>query len=87
MRCILVSSACAIFLHIKGHVGMDAEIQKAAKRLEKTKQGIERQKKILGDECYKEKVSKELQEVEMNKLKNLKMERNPFGETLSSLSS
>lgn len=77
-----VSSACAVFLHVKGRVDMDAEIQKASKKLEKTKQGIERQKKILGDEGYKEKVSKELQEVEINKLKDLETERSAFEETI-----
>jgi valyl-tRNA synthetase len=61
---------------------MDSEIQKATKKLEKTKQGIERQKKILGDEGYTEKVSKDLQEVEMNKLKDLETERNAFEETI-----
>jgi valyl-tRNA synthetase len=61
---------------------MDAEIQKASKKLEKTKQGIERQKKILGDKDYKEKVSQELQEVEINKLKDLETERSAFEETI-----
>jgi valyl-tRNA synthetase len=61
---------------------MDSEIQKATKKLEKAKQGIERQKKILGDEGYKEKVSKELQEVELNKLKDLETERNAYEETI-----
>ena len=55
---------------------------KASKKLEKTKQGIERQKKILSDKDYQEKVSKELQEVEINKLKDLETERNAFEETI-----
>jgi len=71
-----------VFLHVKDRVDMDAEIMKASKKLEKTKQGIERQKKILGDKDYQEKVSKELQEVEINKLKDLETERNAFEETI-----
>ena len=69
-------------MHVKGRVDIDAEIQKATKKLDKTKQGIERQQKILGDEGYKEKVSKELQEVEINKLKDLETEKNAFEETI-----
>jgi valyl-tRNA synthetase len=77
-----VSSAAAVFLHVKGRVDIDGEISKAIKKLEKTKQGIEKQKKILGDESYKEKVSEELQEVEKRKLADLETERSAFEETI-----
>jgi len=77
-----VSSAAAVFLHVKGRVDIDGEISKASKKLEKTNQGIERQKKILGDEGYKEKVSEELQEVEKRKLGDLEAEAKGFGETI-----
>ena len=77
-----VSSSAAVFLHVKGRVDIDGEISKATKKLEKTKQGIERQKKILGDDGYKEKVSAELQEVEKNKLKDLETEARGFEETI-----
>ena len=61
---------------------MDGEIQKATKKLEKTRQGIERQNKILNDKDYKEKVSQELQEVEMRKLADLETEQKAFEETI-----
>lgn len=77
-----VSSSAAVFLHVKGRVDIDGEIAKASKKLEKTKQGIERQKKILSDEGYKEKVSSELQMVEMRKLADLEAERRGFEETI-----
>ncbi|KAE8447460.1 Valine--tRNA ligase, mitochondrial [Mollisiaceae sp. DMI_Dod_QoI] len=77
-----VSAAASVFLHVKGRVDIDGEISKASKKLEKTKQGIERQQKILGDEGYKEKVAKELQEVEMRKLADLETERKAFEETI-----
>jgi valyl-tRNA synthetase len=77
-----VSSAAAVFLHVKGRVDIDGEISKATKKLEKTKQGIERQNKILGDEGYKEKVSAELQEVERRKLADLEVEMKGFEETI-----
>lgn len=77
-----VSSAAAVFLHVKGRVDIDGEISKASRKLEKTKQGIERQNKILGDEGYKEKVSAELQEVERRKLGDLDAEKRGLEETI-----
>jgi valyl-tRNA synthetase len=67
---------------VKGRVDIDGEIAKASKKLENTKKGIEKQSKILGDKAYQEKVSKELQEVEMGKLKDLEVERSAFEETI-----
>lgn len=77
-----VSASAAVFLHVKGRVDIDGEIQKASKKLEKTRAGIDRQKKILDDPAYKEKVSAELQEVERNKLADLETEKRGFEETI-----
>lgn len=77
-----VSSAAAVFLHVKGRVDIDGEIQKASKKLEKTRMGIERQKKILNDPAYKEKVSQELQEVEKKRLADLETEQRALEETI-----
>jgi valyl-tRNA synthetase len=77
-----VSSAAAVFLHVKGRVDIDGEIQKANKKLDRTQAGIERQKKILNDPAYKEKVSQELQEVEKKKLADLEAEQGAFQETI-----
>lgn len=67
---------------MKGRVDIDGEISKASKKLDKNKQGIERQKKILSDEGFKEKVSKELQAVEEGKLGDLEVERKALEETI-----
>ncbi|EHL01997.1 putative Valyl-tRNA synthetase, mitochondrial [Glarea lozoyensis 74030] len=77
-----VSSSAAVLLHVKGRVDIEAEITKASKKAEATKKGIEKQQKILNDEGYKEKVSKELQEVEKNKLRDLESELKGFEETI-----
>ena len=77
-----MSSAAAVFLHVKGRVDIDGEISKATKKLEKTSQGIERQKKILGDEGYKEKVTQELQDVEKRKLEDLEAEKRGLEESV-----
>jgi valyl-tRNA synthetase len=77
-----VSSAAGVFLHVKGRVDIDAEIQKAAKKLEKTKLGIQKQKKILDDPAYKEKASEALQDIEKRKLGDLETEQKGFEETI-----
>lgn len=69
-------------MHVKGRVDIDGEIQKAAKKLEKTRTGIERQRKILDDPAYQQKVSKELQEIERKKLGDLETEQRGFEETI-----
>ncbi|KAK6615183.1 valyl-tRNA synthetase, partial [Botrytis cinerea] len=77
-----ISSAAAVFLHVKGRVNIDGEIEKAAKKLEKTRTGIEKQRKLLDDPAYQEKVSKELQEIERKKLGDLETEQRGFEETI-----
>lgn len=67
---------------MKGRVDIDGEISKASKKLDKTKQSIDKQKKILNDEDYRGKVAKELQEVEERKLADLETERAAFEETI-----
>jgi valyl-tRNA synthetase len=78
-----VSSSAAVFLYVKDRVDIDAEIAKAAKKLEKTQIGIDKQKKILDDPGYKEKVSKELQDAERKKLADLEAEKKGFEETIN----
>ncbi len=63
-----VSSSAAVFLHVKGRVDIDEEIRKAQAKLQKASEGAAKQRKILGDPNYQEKVSAELQEVEKKKL-------------------
>lgn len=77
-----VSSAAAVFLHVKGRVDIDSEIQKATKKLEKTFASIGKQKKLVDDPAYREKASQELQEVEKKRLLDLETERRGFEETI-----
>lgn len=78
-----VSSAAAVFLHVKGRVDIEAEIQKAHKKLQKSKMGIDKQRKILDDPNYKNKVSEALQEVEKKKLADLETEQRGFEESIA----
>lgn len=78
-----IPTDAAVFVHVKGRVDIDHEITKATKKLGKTKLGIEKQLKILNGESYKEKVSKEVQQAEESKLKDLETQRKALEETIT----
>ncbi|KAH9205520.1 valyl-tRNA synthetase-like protein [Leptodontidium sp. 2 PMI_412] len=78
-----ISTDAAVFVHVKGRVDVDHEITKATKKLGKTKLGIEKQLKILNDESYNEKVSKEVQQAEESKLKDLETQGKALEETIT----
>jgi len=69
-----VSSSAAVFLHVKGRVDINEKISKAQAKLQKPSEGAAKQKKILADPNYKQKVSEELQEVERRKLADYESE-------------
>lgn len=71
-----------MFLHVKGRVDIDGEIQKATKKLEKITTGILKQKKIIDDPVYKEKASTALQDIEKRRLADLETEKKGFEETI-----
>ncbi|KAG9243680.1 tRNA synthetases class I-domain-containing protein [Calycina marina] len=78
-----ISTDAAVFVHVKGRVDIDHEITKATIKLDKTKLAIEKQLKILNDESYKEKVSKEVQQAEESRLKDLEIQRKALEETIT----
>ncbi|CCU79005.1 Valyl-tRNA synthetase [Blumeria hordei DH14] len=82
-----VSSTAVVYLHVKGRVDIESEILKTTVKLAKTTQGIERQKKILGDKNYQAKVSEELQDFERKKLRDLEVEKNTFEVTIKQFES
>lgn len=77
-----VSSDLTVFLHVKGNVDLDTEISKANKKLSKTRENIQKQQKLVGSADFKEKVAKELQEVEETKLRDFEIEERTFAETI-----
>ncbi|KAH0562274.1 hypothetical protein GP486_003034 [Trichoglossum hirsutum] len=81
-----ISSSAAVFLHvkryIKGRVDIDAEITKAQTKLRKATDGAQRQRKILDDPAYQQRVSKELQEVEQKKLADFEAEIQNYAESI-----
>lgn len=77
-----VSAEAVVYLRVTGRVNIDAEIAKAQKKLDKTRQGVQKQRKILDDPTYKSKVSQELQETERKRLADLESEERGFEETI-----
>ncbi|KAH8675652.1 tRNA synthetases class I-domain-containing protein [Xylariales sp. PMI_506] len=77
-----VSSAAAVFLHVKGRVDIDNEIGKATKKLEKTQAAIKKQEKLLADPGYQQKVAMALQEADKKKLGDLQSEATGFEGTI-----
>jgi valyl-tRNA synthetase len=77
-----VSSAATVFLHVKGRVDIDNEIDKANKKLQKTRAAIQKQQKLLNDTAYQQKASVSLQEQDRKKLADLESEANGFEGTI-----
>ncbi|KAI9698483.1 MAG: Valine--tRNA ligase, mitochondrial [Candelina mexicana] len=78
----VVSSDAAVYLHVKGRVDIDAEISKAMGKLKKASDGAARQRKILDDPSYREKVKEELQETERKKLRDFEAEGRSYEESI-----
>lgn len=77
-----VSSSAAVFLRVKGRVDLDAEIAKAAKKLDRTQAAIAKQQKLLADQGYLAKVSAEQQEGDRRRLADYESEARGFEATI-----
>jgi valyl-tRNA synthetase len=69
-----LGASATVFLDIKGRVDIDKEISKAKDRLKKATEAVTRQKKILGEEGFEEKVSDVVKEIEKEKLRTAEAE-------------
>ncbi|KAK9422004.1 putative valine--tRNA ligase [Seiridium unicorne] len=77
-----VSSAATVFLHVKGRVDIDSEIDKANKKLQKTRASIQKQQKLLNDKAYQEKADASLQEQDRKRLADFENEAKGFEGTI-----
>lgn len=77
-----VSSGAAVFLLVKGLVDLDAEIDKATKKLSKARQAVDKQRKILTDPAYLQKVAFATQEADRRRLADLESEARGFEGTI-----
>lgn len=63
-----VSASTAVFLDVRGHVNIDEEISKAQQKMKKASDSAAKQKKLIGSDEFKQKVSAAVQEEEQKKL-------------------
>jgi valyl-tRNA synthetase len=78
----VVSSAAAAFLEVKGRVDVAAEINKAQTKLKKARQTVTKQKSLLGDVGFGEKVSEAVKDLEQKKLVEAEAEIENYEKTI-----
>ncbi|KAF2204598.1 valyl-tRNA synthetase-like protein, partial [Delitschia confertaspora ATCC 74209] len=69
-----IGSSATAFLDIRGRVDIDKEISKAQERLKKASEVVQKQKKIMGEEGWEEKVSGAVKEMERERLRGAEVE-------------
>lgn len=69
-----VSSSATVFLLVKGHIDIDAEIEKAQRKLGRATESLKKNRDILDGEGYHKNVSEEVWEAQKQKVKNAEAE-------------
>ncbi|KAI5861848.1 tRNA synthetases class I-domain-containing protein [Durotheca rogersii] len=77
-----VSSAAAVFLHVKGRVDIDDEIARAARKLARTRAALAKQQRLVDDPSYRQKVAPALQDADRKRLADLASEAKGFEGTI-----
>ncbi|KAJ0121319.1 valyl-trna synthetase [Diaporthe amygdali] len=80
-----IGASAAVFLAIKGRVDLDEAIQSATKKLERKKGDADKQRKLVNDPAYVEKVAVATQEADRQKLKDMEGELKGFETTIEQL--
>jgi valyl-tRNA synthetase len=80
-----IGASATVFLHIKGRVDLEEAIQSATKKLEKKKGEADKQRKLVNDPAYIEKVAVATQEADKQKLKDIEGELQGFETTIEQL--
>ncbi|KAM7190041.1 tRNA synthetases class I (I, L, M and V) domain containing protein [Naviculisporaceae sp. PSN 640] len=77
-----VSSAVSVYIHVKDRVDLDEEIAKAGKKLERVRAAVQKQRKLINDPAYIEKVAVATQDADKKKLADLESEEAGFETTI-----
>ncbi len=77
-----MSSAVSVFIYVKDRVNPDEEIAKATKKLEKAVAAARKQRKLISDPAYLEKVAIATQHADEKKLADLESEANGLEATI-----
>jgi valyl-tRNA synthetase len=77
-----VGTSATVYLNVEGRIDPDKEIAKAKDRLEKAKDTIQKQRKIM-DEAWELKVSEAVKEAEREKLRAAELESSNFEKSIA----
>ena len=77
-----VNASASVFLKVKGRVDIDAEIDKARKKLRTASDGAKKQRAMVHDEEWKKKAVASVQESERKKLENFEAEIREMEESI-----
>lgn len=80
-----IGASASVYLHIQGRIDLDAELDKAAKKLDKAKGAAEKQRKLVNGADYVAKVAVATQEADRKKLADLESEEKGFAATIEEL--
>lgn len=80
-----IGASASVYLHIKGRVDLDAELDKAGKKLEKSKGLADKQRKLVAGAEYVAKVAVATQEADRKRLTDLESEEKGFAATIEEL--
>lgn len=80
-----IGASATVFLHVKGRVDLDAELDKATKKLEKTKAAADKQRKLVTGADYVAKVAVATQEADQKRLADMESEEKGFAATIEEL--
>ena len=80
---VVVSSAVAVFLEVKGRVNVEEEIAKARSKLDKSADSAARQAKLINAPDFVERASDAVMEVEKEKLAGYLAEQRNFEQTIA----
>ncbi|KAF8539524.1 tRNA synthetases class I-domain-containing protein [Trichophaea hybrida] len=78
----VISDKCTVYLMVKGRVNVNAEIEKAQKKISKLEESRKRLEKAMAVKDYQTKVKKDVQELDQRRLVDYEAEEKTLGELI-----
>lgn len=79
-----LSTSASVFLKVTGRIDIDAEIEKARKKLNAASDGVKKQRAQFDDEAWRQKADVKVQEGERAKMENLEAECREMEDSIAS---
>lgn len=81
---IAVNASASVFLKVTGRIDIDAEIEKARKKLNAASDGVKKQRAMVDDETWRQKADAKVQDGERKKMENLEAECREMEDSIAS---